>query len=462
MVLVGDPCPPPPAPLIIQLCLDGSSILVGSTDTCPPPPPPPSVLLDIADSLIPDAGIGTKDPYFMAGCVLEENPAGCYTNADGDVANILDADRFIYHAGINLLHRRLEGTGARQGATIPLSMDLVPQDVRRAWRDGWTGSGVNILIYDVFGSSYWNLYGSVRGYMHTASALSIAPAANYYALESDFVPGGDISVRRMSDDTGAIQYIETRIEVVKWLDVVSVRNLPSIDLFDPNNPMAVLNPRTGKPYPIRSAELREIQQEKLNTDILRYLTGRSYTYPDIDLRDAVYVQPAGNRKRPISHPGEISGLMLDYLEDSITHRILVVGALNRYAQHDRAEIPEYSNYPGNGTVYQANFLVEYGGSPFAGDGSVVLCGGWRISTCPAHYRSSGSHAGTEYAAARVAGFAALVRQKFPDLNGAQTARILLDTATYEGLACYPNCATSQYGQGRVDILDALSPIGKLQ
>ena len=77
-------------------------------------------------------------------------------------------------------------------------------------------------------------------------------------------------------------------------------------------------------------------------------------------------------------------------------------------------------------------------------------------------REAHSISGTSFSAPRVAGYATLVRHKFPGLSGAQTAKILLDTATYEGLVCHPNCDVEHYGQGRVGILDALSPIGKLK
>lgn len=65
-------------------------------------------------------------------------------------------------------------------------------------------------------------------------------------------------------------------------------------------------------------------------------------------------------------------------------------------------------------------------------------------------------------APRVAGLAALVRGKFPNLTRAQSASILLDTANYQGLVCHPDCPLNIYGQGRGDIANAVSPIGKLQ
>ncbi len=449
------PAPAPPPPPTTQTCADGSVIPVGATCPSPPPtqtcpdgsvilvgatcPPPSSMSGGILNSLIPNEGIGTKDAYFTAGCVPGSTPGGCYTDADGDAANIVGAvDGVIYPDGINLLHLRLEGTGSRQNEPIPLRLGLVPRDLRVAWRDGWTGSDMNILIYDDFGSPE----------VGVALALSIAPAANLYNFE--LLPDGDNSqLRRMSDNTGGDQYQDTRIDVI-------YTNTTSIITWPHSDPTLLLSQRTF--MPLVPGELEALQRDALGMKAIQDLTGRSNTYSNIG--DAVYVQSAGDNDRPISHPGEFAGLMLTGLEDSITSRLLVVGALDKYAQDGNARLGNPSNYPGDGAVYQANFLVEYRGSPFGGNGSVVLCDAGSTVNCNNRIDRGVGH-DTSSSAPRVAGYAALLRHKFPDLSGAETVKILLDTATYEGLDCYPNCDAARYGQGRVDILDALSPIGKL-
>ena len=115
---------------------------------------------------------------------------------------------------------------------------------------------------------------------------------------------------------------------------------------------------------------------------------------------------------------------------------------------------------------QQRFLVEYGGTSYRE--TAFLCDEPNRAFCESFQVLDVDAGGTSFAVPRVSGFAALVRGKFPGLSGGQTAKILLDTATTQGLACHQsgqkdhqNCGIEIYGQGRVDIGSALSPIGKL-
>lgn len=65
--------------------------------------------------------------------------------------------------------------------------------------------------------------------------------------------------------------------------------------------------------------------------------------------------------------------------------------------------------------------------------------------------------GTSYAAPRVVGAAALVRQKFPSLNGAGLKQVLLQSADDLGA----QGVDEVFGHGRLNVINALSPIGGL-
>lgn len=69
--------------------------------------------------------------------------------------------------------------------------------------------------------------------------------------------------------------------------------------------------------------------------------------------------------------------------------------------------------------------------------------------------TSGDRSGTSYAAPRVAGAAALVRQKFPNLTGSQLKQVILQTATDLGVAG----VDETFGYGKLSIANALSPQG---
>ncbi len=66
-------------------------------------------------------------------------------------------------------------------------------------------------------------------------------------------------------------------------------------------------------------------------------------------------------------------------------------------------------------------------------------------------------AGTSFAAPRVTGAAALVRHKFPNLDGAALKQVLLQTADDLGAPGTDNV----FGYGQLNVLNALSPIGRV-
>ncbi len=70
----------------------------------------------------------------------------------------------------------------------------------------------------------------------------------------------------------------------------------------------------------------------------------------------------------------------------------------------------------------------------------------------------GDEAGTSFSAPRVAGAAALVRHKFPNLDGPALKQVLLQTADDLGA---PG-VDSIFGHGKLNVLNALSPIGRVR
>tara|TARA_B110000503_G_scaffold70057_1_gene109073 strand:+ start:79 stop:1224 length:1146 start_codon:yes stop_codon:yes gene_type:complete len=69
--------------------------------------------------------------------------------------------------------------------------------------------------------------------------------------------------------------------------------------------------------------------------------------------------------------------------------------------------------------------------------------------------ASGDAAGTSFAAPRVSGAAALVKQKFPNLNSSQIKQVLLQTATDIGAPGVDDV----YGYGKLNVVGSLSPQG---
>ena len=444
-----DTCPTIDPPVVMQTCPDGSTI--PATDTCPTIDPPVAMQTCPGGTTIPAADTcpafarqGSPDSYYRASCT-----GSCYRDADGNLADITQSTGSVYSNGITFLHRRIEGpTDGDPAIEVPEP----PQDVRQAWRDGWTGEDVDILVIDSFGVAgriFLDDSGT-HGYTVVMSALEIAPNAQFSALEAGLP--GDGTTYRQGGVRGGTQ--STQFDVINIsFGLESLGRAPTTD--------EVTAEQSGSGF-----------QDLLGV-ASAYLTNTG---------DAVIAFASGNEDADAGHYADAIAL-IDH--DSTGPRVLIVGALDRYARatnpqsqtniSTNAQLADYSNHAGGNLAVQSRFLVEYGGTPYgetaflcdAAVSSSIGCSNLqRLDTISPFLSGT---LGTSFAAPRVAGFAALVRHKFPSLSGQQTASILLDTATTEGLACHTgemrksaSCAPSDYGQGRVDIGRALAPTGVLR
>jgi hypothetical protein len=124
--------------------------------------------------------------------------------------------------------------------------------------------------------------------------------------------------------------------------------------------------------------------------------------------------------------------------DAVKDQSLIVGALNG----DNDDIASYSNKAG---VVKERYILASGETGYLlSNGSAVV--------------------GTSFAAPRVSGAVAILRHKFPNLNASQTSDVLLLTADkdIDGNGSDDFSGTSEiYGHGKLDLLNALSPIGTL-
>lgn len=114
-------------------------------------------------------------------------------------------------------------------------------------------------------------------------------------------------------------------------------------------------------------------------------------------------------------------------ETNAGERVMFVGAL----EDDSTRLADYSHAAGE---VQNDYIVAHDDVVYRGD-----------------------FGGTSFAAPRVVGAAALVRHKFPNLDGPQLKQVLLQTADDLGAAGVDNI----YGHGKLNVLNALSPIGRV-
>ena len=317
-------------------------------------------------------------------------------------------------------------------------------EVIDAWNKGWTGKGQNILIWDDIDST-----GSSQ---HPATVETIA---HRYAWGSTFYGmtyhNNTPSVLQLD---GSIAPSPSKVSI----HVINMSYGANLDYYFKTHPIGawttkgLLNARDDyqASYSNRADLLTTINY-----------TGNGNTGAGFDFSDAVLTKAAGNDSTAslkVEAQYEPLVYWLSRNASDVT-RLLIVGALTGVGTTTaKVDIATYSNIAGNDELIQSRFLMASGKVAFA-NGDNAYNGQSMSGSDP---DGNGGNVGTSYAAPRVAAYAAIVRQKFENLNAANTADILLATARYDTLTCYPNCNKSIYGQGEASLSRALAPVGYLR
>ncbi len=303
------------------------------------------------------------------------------------------------------------------------------QVVKAAWSSGWTGKGVNILSVDSYAGTGMDFHHGVTTMMITSL---VAIGANRYGLDfgwnsTTLTPTGNVK------------------DGVSGADILSTTH------------MGVVNASIGFSYsgsglnPSLSSDVATafdvVAANGAGTTWKNVFSGRT-AVSYLSVSDAVIVKSAGNDATSSANEPLVHAFATD---TGISSRLLIVGATTSDGTTlSKTSLASYSNVAGNVSNISDRFLVANGRSPYD-TGDLAIDG---------YGAAAGS--GTSYAAPRVAGYAALLRQKFPNLNASKSASILLDTARYDTLSCYPNCNPSIYGRGGASISRALAPVGSLR
>ena len=299
------------------------------------------------------------------------------------------------------------------------------QEVLNAWNQGWTGQGKNILMVDN--------YLSTDEYSHGVTTMLIA---NRYAFGAAMY-GVDLAGGGVKAFNGANLTSGVNINVVSMSETFGPAN------YYCNNGCGI----TPSDSVYNSAISASASINNAIVNLLLQTTTPQYAN---NLANAVIVKSAGNDA--IDSKYDLTSLAFSQ-NSSTLNRLLIVGALNNIGTTaSPANLASYSNKAGTDLNIQNHFLLESGNAP----GSFYVNG---VSYVPS------SSQGTSYAAPRVAGYVAIVEQKFPNLTATNTANILLQTARYDTLSCFytaGGCSPSIYGQGEASLSRALAPVGRLR
>ena len=358
----------------------------------------------------------------------------------------------------------MKTTSAFQGVWIT-------SDIRAAWAQGWTGKGVKVGILDDFtvndssdltniplttGCKYINVLGVST---YTCSTSSNAYLKMPHGDQVSMITGG-----AKSQLTGLITESGTWTDGIDIGSYFSAQNL-TINLSSPyygvakdtsiyrsdfltyqsntNGLFSVLkNWGTGTDASsLLYQSLKVVNLSLGGTSTNRIANQASYdtqlTYANTSVvPDAVFVKAAGNGSCIINLSNCDPTNPVFHNSPQYKDKSIIVGALNQSG----GSIASYSNKAG---PYADIFLVA--------DGRGI-------------YNSSAAiyDEGTSFAAPRVAGYVAILRQKFPNLDAIKSSSIMLDTARYDTLTCYPNCDPTIYGKGEASLSRALAPVGFLR
>lgn len=353
------------------------------------------------------------------------------------------------------------GTSTLQGVWINA-------DVRAAWAQGWTGAGVKIGVIDDFtlDSRTDDIFKvSLPTGCRTESGVVLCSDASSAALwmthgeQVSLIAGRSLNTLRGYASESGIYSTPTdfgRYGVAVDLTVTLSAPLYGVakDAQVYRNDFLTYQAATqglfselkrwGEGTDASSALYRQLKVVNLslggtskNTVVNTALYSKQMEYANAStVPDAVFVKAAGNSACVVSRTNCDPLNAVFYNSSRYKDKSLLVGALDQ----EGGSIASYSNQAGS---YAERFVVADGRGLQDADGNYAQ--------------------GTSFAAPRVAGYVAIVRQKFPNLSAANTASVILDTALWNAKWGDKSAANmAVYGQGEASLGRALAPVGRLR
>lgn len=374
-------------------------------------------------------------------------------------------------------------------------------DVAAAYQEGWTGLGRSVVHFGSFASS------------RTNGAIASGNLADDIAFnDSKYIGGYSVGLNNSwgtfqttySFDTGIVGDNTTPENISNNALLLGSKQSLNLEIAQLSSLTSNENPYNNKrlenKYYFDVVTLNEEELSKnagsgtgiapINQQIVDILSGTNTT----PFKNAANYSTSSSTSVPVTFSDAVivsgAGLLSNDSPD-LTSRLLAstallgqtifVGALQSYGAAGSS-----SNTPGTGILYpgsngsgsatpgslhnalasinlstmESRFLVASGASGFTlyDPNTGKPMASQTDSTTGVDY----SAINTVNAASLVGAYAAIIRQKFPNLTAANTADILLSTARYDTLSCNPTCDKSIYGQGEASLSRALAPVGYLR
>lgn len=342
-------------------------------------------------------GVSTTLPAYN----YTEGSPSSETNADQAITSSATyALPYIAPNGATYSSLSAANTALNSGGDAVATRDT---NARAAWQQGWTGRGVKIGVADGFNS---NGVIDAHGDWVVVVASSVAPEATFAMRD---VLSSATLVAQLGDINEAYTYFE-------------------------QNGYHIINNSWGVERPERNSSGAYTGTLYSDFDSLVNATVAAFDPNSPSSAQGLYILAGGNGAehcptRRIENCNWMAAV-LDQIRDAGYAggvRTIFVGSLADNSEN----LAVYSYYAGD---LKNDFIVAHDDVFTAGDAG-----------------------GTSFAAPRVAGAAALVEHKFPNLSSAQIKQVLLQSADDLGAPGVDEV----YGHGRLNILNALSPQGSV-
>jgi len=335
--------------------------------------------------------------------------SNAYDYSEGSASTEVNADNAIVNSSIYTLpyvapDGTVYGSVAQAKQSLNGGGDFVATtdtNARQAWRQGWTGKNVKVGVADKFNS---NGQVDVHGDWVALVVSSVAP-----------------------EHTVAFRDVLSSTSFAGFLGDVN-----SANAYFESNGYHIVNNSWGIERALRDANGAYTGALDATFDNLVASTVAAYDVASESAKQGLYVFAGGNggqfcptrRIENCSWTAAVQNKLRENGYDGASN-IIFVGSLDDGTNN----LAGYSYFAGN-LAY--DFIVTYDDLLGPSDA-----------------------AGTSFAAARVSGAAAIVKQKFPNLSSGQIKQVLLQTADDLGA---PG-VDETFGYGKLNILNSLSPQG---
>ena len=360
------------------------------------------------------AAVAVSNLSACGGGVQGSSSSITYNYSQGTPSSETSADQTITNSlAYSLPYDALDGTSYASVAAANVILNAggdavatVDTNARSAWQQGWTGKNVKVGIADSFNS---NGRIDAHGDLVALVQSSVAPEAT---VEYADVLSSSTLVGLILDISAAYDYFEA-------------------------NGYHIINNSWGIERAKRDASGAYTGAVYSDFDSLVNTTVQAL---DTDATDGsesaqgLYIMAGGNggvhcASRQIENCNWIAAVTDKLRERGYSggSRVIFVGSL----EDNSSDLAAYSYFAGD---LKEDFIVAHDDVFSPGDG-----------------------AGTSFAAPRVAGAAALVKQKFPNLTSEQIKQVILQTADDLGATG----VDAVFGYGKLNVLNTLSPQGRV-